>query len=251
MSLVSVRRSMDYFKKGFTLVELSIVILIISLIISSVLVGQDLIKVAQVKALINQYQDFNSAVATFKVKYSAMPGDVKGATNYGFIGDGDENGYLSDANDLSKGENVFFWSHLGSQGAKLIGGAYLGTSYTANPDNLDAITPKAKAGSVNWGVYGDKQAGVNYYVIGIVSAKEDGKYNSSAALSALDAKAIDDKLDDGMPLRGLIVAGGAGNSAYVEPDQSCIKKQNGRDVYLTDDKKLSNIASCTLRLKIQ
>jgi hypothetical protein len=51
-----------------------------------VLVGQDLIKVAQTRAQITQIQKFDSAANTFVTKYGYLPGDIPAAvvTQFGF-----------------------------------------------------------------------------------------------------------------------------------------------------------------------
>ena len=54
---------------GFTLIELSIVLVIIGLIIGGVLVGRDLIAAAQVRAQISQIEKYQTAVNTFRGKY--------------------------------------------------------------------------------------------------------------------------------------------------------------------------------------
>src|ERR1700722_15466804 len=71
---------------GFTLIELSIVLVIIGLIVGGVLVGQDLIKAAEVRAQISQIEKYNTAVNTFYGKYQAIPGDMNIATasQFGF-----------------------------------------------------------------------------------------------------------------------------------------------------------------------
>ncbi len=63
-------------KSGFTLIELSIVLVIIGLIIGGVLVGKDLIKAAEIRSTIGQYEKYKTAVNTFKLKYSGLPGDL-------------------------------------------------------------------------------------------------------------------------------------------------------------------------------
>ena len=49
-------------KSGFTLVELSIVLVIIGLIIGGVVVGRDLIDAATIRAQISQIEKYNTAV---------------------------------------------------------------------------------------------------------------------------------------------------------------------------------------------
>src|SRR3954466_4808654 len=88
--------------QGFTLIELSIVLVIIGLIIGSVLVGQDLIEAATIRATVSQLEKYKTAVGTFRTKYNALPGDIKSseATGFGFyargggMGDGDGNGAI-------------------------------------------------------------------------------------------------------------------------------------------------------------
>jgi prepilin-type N-terminal cleavage/methylation domain-containing protein len=87
---------------GFTLIELSIVLVIIGLIVGGVLVGQDLIRAAAVRAQITQIEKYNTAANTFYGKYGYLPGDINGtaATQFGFVargaygGQGDGNGLV-------------------------------------------------------------------------------------------------------------------------------------------------------------
>ncbi len=87
---------------GFTLIEISIVLVVIGLIAGVILVGQDLINAAAIQAQISQIQGYNTAVRTFEVKYNNLPGDIPNpaAGNYGFqprgqyAGEGDGNGVL-------------------------------------------------------------------------------------------------------------------------------------------------------------
>ena len=56
-------------KYGFTLIELSIVIVIIGLIVGGVLVGRDLIRASQLRGLISEVEEFKTAANTFRLKY--------------------------------------------------------------------------------------------------------------------------------------------------------------------------------------
>lgn len=68
-------------EKGFTLVELAIVMIIIGLLIGGVLKGQELIINAQIASTISQLKGVDAAVSTFNDKYNALPGDMPSATN--------------------------------------------------------------------------------------------------------------------------------------------------------------------------
>lgn len=66
-------------QKGFTLVELAIVMTIIGLLIGGILKGQELMENARVTATIGQVKSFEAAVTTFRDSYAAIPGDMTGA----------------------------------------------------------------------------------------------------------------------------------------------------------------------------
>ena len=72
-------------KNGFTLVELSIVLVIIGLLIGGLLVGQSLIESAKINAQVQQLSQFDTSVSLFHEKFQALPGD---STHFGGNGDG-------------------------------------------------------------------------------------------------------------------------------------------------------------------
>lgn len=108
-------------QSGFTLIELSIVLVIIGLIVGGVLVGQDLIEAANRRAIVKQIEQYELAVNTFKLKYNALPGDMSNASSVlgASAGDGYGNGIL-DADT----EKLLLWQHLGL--SNLIAGNYTG-----------------------------------------------------------------------------------------------------------------------------
>jgi prepilin-type N-terminal cleavage/methylation domain-containing protein len=135
---------------GFTLIELSVVLVIIGLIVGGVLVGQDLIKQAELRKLISDVEHFKTAAYTFRAKYDCLPGDCANATqffgvsskgcsfgtgNSGYVtapgGTGTCNGdgdgmvtYRNSGSNTSAFEKVLFWQHLALEG--LIPGSYSG-----------------------------------------------------------------------------------------------------------------------------
>lgn len=131
-------------KKGFTLVELAISIVIIGLVVTGVLAGKELIHQAGMTSLITQMREYNNAVSTFRVKYGSLPGDTSKATMFGidrdtsgtqntskiFLGttnDGDGDGFLESSTNVINsavgsegsvfdGEVANFWVHLSNAG---------------------------------------------------------------------------------------------------------------------------------------
>lgn len=111
-------------QKGFTLIELSLVLVIIGLIIGAVVTGQSLIRSAELNKAVSQVQQYQAAMHAFRTKYSGIPGDLADATAYWGtragcpvspipgqgVGtcNGDGNGQLSGVTF----ETLYFWDHL-------------------------------------------------------------------------------------------------------------------------------------------
>ena len=215
-------------RAGFTLIELSIVLVIIGLIAGGVLVGRDLIKAAEVRATVGQIEKYNSAVNTFRTKYNAIPGDMlpTDAAAFGLYNTpsaGDGNGLIASNGDNGPnapyGEPLIFWRSLsdanlidGSFGASLI---YGWTAYFGNNVDPSNWFPSAKLGRGNYVVVGSSN-GVNYFgITGIPSifVNSGGWTALSANLTPIEAYSIDIKTDDGMPETGTIQAHGVGQGA--------------------------------------
>lgn len=99
--------------KGFTLVEIAIVLVIIGLIIGGVMKGQTLINSARSKNVYNQVHNVASAIYTYQDTHGQrLPGDDIQATNNPGNGNGVINGNWNAAN----GESFNFWQHLRDAG---------------------------------------------------------------------------------------------------------------------------------------
>lgn len=241
MQILSIRPN-----AGFTLIELSIVLVVIGLIVGGVLVGQDLIKAAEVRSQISQIEKFNTAANTFKLKYGGLPGDIPEphASGFGFVargsnrGEGDGNGKIEGACDVSLcstpiesyfgavqgwGETAVFFRDLGASG--LVAGnfnyassdqSYTPSSVTENSSpNLSNFMAKAKIGGSNYlyvwsggyGAYAGKTANTtNYFAVSGVIDLGGNSIVTRAGISVIDAYNIDKKIDDGLPQSGNVMA---------------------------------------------
>lgn len=211
-------------QKGFTLVELSIVLVIIGLIVGGVLVGQDLIKAAEVRATVSQYEKYMSAVNTFQGKYGQLPGDINKAVTYGLGGsNGNSNGLLEDADadgtiNSTNGEITDFWLHMSTAG--LLDGNFDG----GTAGTLGTTFPWTKLNRGGFTVY--NLNGFNHFHIGIASATAAGVPTTANNLNAEEAFGIDTKIDDGLPGKGIVLAqggntiDGATNGVAMDPSGS-------------------------------
>jgi len=111
--------------KGFTLIELAIVLVIIGIIIGAVLKGQELIQSARIKKFISEIRKSETAIWTFLDRNGRFPGD---GNNNGLIADWldtDTNPYqdlvtnsklLSDKDNPIVLGNFRFWISFGVRG---------------------------------------------------------------------------------------------------------------------------------------
>jgi prepilin-type N-terminal cleavage/methylation domain-containing protein len=206
-------------ESGFTLVELSIVLVIIGLIVGGVLVGQDMIKAAEIRSTISQVESFNTAANVFRDKYEQLPGDVSSSkattlgltTRTGAAGRGDGNGLIQSAattgaTSMYLGyETGLFWRDLNQM--SLVEGTF-DQATDAFPtaaltvESVKSWMPEAKLKHGNMiTVY--TSGGKNYFeVSGITSVAVTGIYTLKPSLTPQEAMGIDQKMDDGRPLTG-------------------------------------------------
>jgi len=244
-------------RSGFTLIELSIVLVIIGLIVGGVLTGQNLIRAAELRATLSQLEKYNTATRTFQGKYGALPGDILSsqACMFGFYcvtgasanttGYGDGNGVIQGYNAAPyldggnyEGEVAMFFLHLSQaglidgfygvgadvsvSGATVSGGSLAGLPKLTVPTptgTVGEILPLAKLGNGNYITVGSV-GGNDYFVIsGIKSIDTAGDITSTNNLSPADAYAIDAKTDDGLP--------GTGNVFAIDTATTSINHSNG------------------------
>lgn len=66
-------------QKGFTLVEIAIVLVIIGLLLGGILKGQEMITQAKIKNIISDFSGISAAFHGYQDRYRALPGDDNGA----------------------------------------------------------------------------------------------------------------------------------------------------------------------------
>jgi prepilin-type N-terminal cleavage/methylation domain-containing protein len=210
-------------RNGFTLVELSIVLVIIGLLIGGILAAQSMIETTKVGAFVRQIGQFDAAVSNFQTKYNQLPGDNNlfgtGVVENSYIqwdgggaSDGLKNRYYAD-------EIGRFWYDLSLSGLKNEdGAAYSANTSISDPVVIGVNAPKAKgADNATIIAYGIQAAAANYpsgnYYILTTITRTDAELSSLGnAAKPVFALAVDTKLDDANPYAGSVIGayGGSG-----------------------------------------
>lgn len=196
--------------KAFTLVELSIVIVIIGLIIGGVTAGMSLVRQAKIRDILNINQQVNTAFNTFKLQYNYLPGDMPNATSYWpTTRDGNNNRclYYADTNS----EAIFAWEHLN------LSGIYK-TSLTANSGNVflpGVNVPQTNISEVYYGIicvnqnwtagYAGRVLDGNFLVFGRKPPAHPNNHPWYGGFTAAEAYNADIKIDDGKPGMGIVL----------------------------------------------
>ncbi len=195
--------------RGFSLVEISIVLVIIGLIIGGILVGQKLIDAAENRSLITELGEHQAAIGHFVSRYNALPGDFALAdlkfdqTKAEVIAiAGFQNGNGNNRIEWDQGEGTLAWKHL--EIAKLTEGRFDLTA-SNNEEGLPGVNiPAAKIAEglgyfLSW-TAGDMQ---NHFQLSATNG--GGTLNAAEPiLNAAQAHDIDRTLDDGLPNLGLV-----------------------------------------------
>ncbi len=263
-------------EQGFTLVELSIVLVIIGLIVGGILVGQDMIKAAEIRSTVSQIGSLNAAMNTFRDKYQFLPGDINAdaaaaagmTARGGGMGSGDGNSMIDGFGTTTPttfvsivgGETALVWRDLNFVGM-LDGSFVTATDAQANPgaalgtDGVKQFLPEARLGRGNYiTVYASQ--GYNFYQITGITQIAAGAPTLTAALTPQETLNLDQKTDDGVPLTGTsraqAVAGTALNvaaTAAVPAAAVCVSNVTGNP-YNTTTEAFANAPACGLRVRM-
>jgi len=211
-------------KRGFTLLEVSIVMVVISLISGAILVGRHLIRNAEIQSINGEVQGYIIALKAFQDKYLSMPGDFPTATLI-FAGTSDGNG-----DGLILGVEQFkAWQHLAL--AKMVEGSFSGSTVVVagNPPYYrvpGTNIPHSRLSGAGWGLIYVRDStsgapillGDGSHVLWLGGVSTTGNNDEQMpVLTTEEAELIDQKFDDGLPTLGKIYAqnNSVGGSCYI------------------------------------
>lgn len=203
-------------ERGFTLVEIAIVLVLIGLLLGGILKGQEMVNQAKLKSVVADFSGVSAAYAAYMDRYRAVPGDDPNAgLRWAGASPGDGNGQIrgkynsqSDADESRQ-----WWAHLRRAG--FIAGA-------------GALQPFSAVAGVIGVQTGDAGATVGPALNGFVSL-----IVCFAGLPDKMALAVDTQMDDGIPTTGAVRAQlHAGNpSPDISPAAASGYAETGTNVY--------------------
>lgn len=238
-------------RHAFSLIELSIVLVILGLLTGGILAGQSLIRAAELNSIVRDYARYNTAVHTFLEKYMALPGDMTNATRFWGAADsstgtttgcyttaatsgskatcnGNGNGALYHYDSAGSGDDTSWaapewfraWQHLANAG--LVEGSYTGVTAAMPRGAQPGVNvPAARITNVGFTLLSLNASVTNSGVwVGrsetfAVGRLATGSETANPAFLPAEAWNIDLKSDDGKPNTGLVRDGKGFTSCHT------------------------------------
>lgn len=182
--------------RGFSLIELAMVIAIIGFVIGAITVGSNLIKSSELNRIITDTKEISAAADTFQAQYGRLPGDAQNIDDY-FSGEvsGNGDGFIA----FSSAESLQFWRHL-----------FLAELIPINYDGTSQFVPGAGVpeGTLKNSGYKVAYTATEGFIIEFAGFTASS--DTQGILKPEDAWKIDTRLDDGDPDTGIVRGVGAG-----------------------------------------
>ncbi len=210
-------------KSAFSLIELSIVLIIIGLLIAGVTGGASLIKSSQLRSVMGEARGYAVAVNAFYSQFNGLPGDFPTAIGNSVGGDNDSTIEYYGAASVPGSESSNAWAALRTIGAvdSISLSPVIATTAPVFGATASSTAPASKIQSAGWvfdyRTYTEGAIGTPAYqnvviltsnITGTPAAATTtpilGTNISAAAIPGSDALSIDSKIDDGIANAGKV-----------------------------------------------
>ena len=184
-------------QKAFTLIEISIVMLVIALIMGGIFVGKDIMRSYKLRMVISEVEHYKTIANIFMDRFDALPGDMGDAFAYWDTNCAADavscNGNNNNAIDSTQ-EELMYWRQLFL--SEIIEKPYTGTLNGGNiVSGVNIPSSKMAKGSGHWinhnTIFGRT---ANYITFG---ADEGSSVHEGAIINPAEAYNIDENTDDG------------------------------------------------------
>lgn len=184
--------------KGFTLVEIAIVLVIIGLLLGGILKGQEMITQAKVKNIMADFSGISAAYHGYQDRYRMIPGDDNGAVKRWNLTaglEGNADGVVAGIykSSTANEESRLFWLHLRQAG--FVSGTGQEPPFNAVTGRLGVQTGNGLTGTNAKPIMGQDANGTGGF---------SGLTVCSANLPDKIAIAVDTQMDDGKIQTGTV-----------------------------------------------
>lgn len=228
-------------KHAFSLIEVSIVLVILGLLTGGILAGQSLIRGAELRSISTGFTKYTAAQNAFRDKYFALPGDMNNATAFWNAADsgdgvgsdcgqiestdsktcnGDGNAEIASTTANGVSEKMRYWQHLANAG--LIEGSFAGGVAAGGNTSISKQIPAARISGTGYEIAGVGASGLAFFYdvtsglllkYGVPEVPNTNASVNNAALSPSESWNLDGKFDDGNPTKGKWLALDSANAS--------------------------------------
>lgn len=220
-------------RQGFTLIEFSMVLVVIALLAGGIFMAQTLIRQSQIRSVASEFDTTKKAIAEFRDKYMGLPGDITTAESIwgadsGCPGtsdtnsfktvtcNGDGSGTIGNSSMSGALSRQFEWFRAWQQlsNAGLIRGSFTGApgAGSASQAIIGVNVPTSQLSGAGWTLNymllnSDSMMWADQYghVLNL-GGYVTNDYTRGAILLPEEALSLDTKIDDGSPGRGFVRA---------------------------------------------
>ena len=190
INMIKDKFNMFFKNEGFSIVEISVVLIILGILFTGVSAGFHLIERSRLQSIQQEFEDLKQSVSVFKLTYNGLPGDlpvVSGIFSSSIVSDcgfGNGDGVIGETTNTDQGklESMCAWAYLAD--AKLLSG-HLSQKYPGTFTGTGTPVPKVDVPGSKFngaGFFFGERLGYTFLEFG------SGKANSAFPSPALNSK---------------------------------------------------------------